>query len=186
MEIDAQFKKGDFIKYNLKDGEFVIFEGRRAKGEYSTMPRYTALLHYNPSHYHRNENNEFVDEPIMEVSIDGKSVTKTLDTLKEDYWWKLCTPTEKEKCLDIISQYGYIWDEETLSLIDRETGEVLRTLADPEVKYMGQTITVGAARQNETAIRSFVSANTPSSSYGNYSYGSSPYYHSRYNEYDYD
>ena len=170
MEIDAQFKKGDFIKYSLKEGEFVIFEGRKTKPQYSTLPRYTALLHYNPSHYHKDENNEFVDEPLMEVAINGKSVDKALDTLKEDYWWKLCTPSEKEKCLDIISQYGYIWDDETLSLIDRETGEVLRTLADPEVKYMGQTITVSAARQNETAIRSFVVANTPAYSYGNYSY----------------
>lgn len=135
------FNKGDFLKYDTKPGSFVIFEGLDLMTTYQYNKKYSVAVYFDPSKYCENENGVgWGVRPVLEVASPAKHCEKTVDTLVEDYFWKRCTETEKQEALLKLAEYGLLWDEEKLELINIETKNVVYKIISPKLEYNGDVI----------------------------------------------
>lgn len=141
METKRKFKKGDFLKYDTKPGAFAIFEGIDLLPTYSYTKQFSVVAFFDPRKYCQNENGVgWSSRPFLEISRDNKPCEKTIDTLEEDYFWKLCTETEKDMALATLEEYGYEWDEEQMALIDIKTKKIVHKIVVPKLEYNGAVI----------------------------------------------
>ena len=180
------FNKGDFVKYTSYNGskefKFGIFEGIDTSTTYSK--KYSLALFYDSNKYYSKLDDErgWGYKPSMEVATKDNPCSKTTDTLQEDSWWKLCTDEEKEYALQLLEDYGYAWNEETMEIIDLKTGEILHKIVTPKIEYNGEVIkpmeTVLRFKLKENVIKQNKKSST--SYYNNeYTYGYQGY---RYND----
>lgn len=139
------FNKGDFLKYTSYNGQdeskfaFAIFEGINLAPNFLYSKKLSLALFYDSFKYCQRDN-DWSCGPFLEFAQKNKRCEKTIDTLKEDYWWTICTPQEKEKAINILADYGLEWNEDLLSLVDMETGEIVYKIFSPKVEYNGEKI----------------------------------------------
>lgn len=176
------FNKGDFLKYTSYSAtgadvfRFGIFEGIDLEPSYQYTKKYSLAVFYDGRKYCQEKDGSGWDyRAVLEVTKNGKYCEKTIDTLCEDTWWAICTPEEKERAIRILALYGYEWNEELMSLIDTNTGEVVHKIIVPKLEYKGDTIKPIREDLKNKLKHSVISKNT---------YTASPYYHNRYGEYD--
>lgn len=140
------FNKGDFVKYEAySNGDkmtFGIFEGVDLTPDYQYTKKYSLVLYYDSKKYCSNLDNGvgWGYAPSLDIARDGKECEKSIDTLQEDNWWKLCTPHEKEEAIEVLARYGYEWNEELLALVDTSSGEVVHKIIVPKIEYNGEAI----------------------------------------------
>ena len=140
MKEYRRFRKGEFLTNTNKPGSFVIFEGIEEES-YSTMKKYSVIAAYDPSKYRENPSGSgWMTSPYLEVSTRATRCTQTVDGDTNSYWWRPCTPGEVEKAIKILSDYGYYWNEDLLSLIAKDTGEIVSTVVEPKLKYNGEVV----------------------------------------------
>lgn len=137
MEEFKVFEKGDFITETSKPGSFVIFEGINTSPSYKKL---SVIVNYEPSKYYKHDDGEYYTSPFFEIATNNSRCEKCLYDEKETYWFRLCTPLEKEKALEVLEEHGYKWDEETMSIIDIATGKVVRRVVEPKTKYSGEVV----------------------------------------------
>lgn len=134
------FKKGEFITNTNKPGSFAIFEGIECES-YGVTKKYSAIASYDPSKYRENPNGGgWASLPYLEVATKTTRCTTTVDGDTESFWWRPCTEEEIEKATDILQDYGYYWNDDLLSIISKDTGEIVRTIVEPKVEYNGDVI----------------------------------------------
>lgn len=131
-------KEGDFIKRDNRKGSFMIYEGRNISD--TCVKKLTLVCAYDPEKYMQTSTGGYDHVPYLDVANKRKPCGETIDTDKEDYWISLCTPTEKADAIEILEQYGYIWDEENMALVDMVTGEIIKRIVIPDNKYYGEII----------------------------------------------
>lgn len=131
------FKEGDFIKRDNRKGSFMIYEGKNISD--TCVKKLTVVCAYDPEKYMQTKCG-YDHVPHLEVPMKGKPCSETIDTDKEDYWISLCTPTEKADAIQILEEYGYIWDEENLALVDMVTGEIIKRIVIPDNTYYGEIV----------------------------------------------
>ena len=131
-------KEGDFIKRDNRKGSFMIYEGRNISD--TCVKKLTLVCAYDPEKYMQTTTGGYDHVPYLDVANKTKPCGETKDTDKEDYWISLCTPTEKADAIEILEQYGYIWDEENMALVDMVTGEIIKRIVIPDNKYYGEII----------------------------------------------
>ena len=134
---DKIFNAGDFLKRDSKRGSFMIYEGENISD--SSYKKMTLLCYFDPEKYMMTPMG-YHQVPNLEVSKRGKRCSETIDTEKEDYWVKVCSPKEKEEALKVLEEYGYEWNEELMALIDIATGAVVCKITKPDNTYYGQII----------------------------------------------
>lgn len=175
MEAKKKFEKGDFLKYDNKPGSFAIFEGVDLMPEYQYTKKFSVAAYFDPSKYCENENGVgWGTRPYLEVAKPNKPCEKTLDTLEEDFFWKVCTPIEKELALATLEEYGYAWDEENLAIIDQVTGKVVHKIIVPKLEYNGDVIKPISEEYKKQLKDYAISKNTYSCN--NYGYRQGGYY----------
>ena len=140
------FEKGDFVKYSTYSNSdkvtFGIFEGVDLEPQCQYAKKYSLVLYYDSNQYCPSTQYGGATEyrPTLNAPINHKPCAKTIDTVKEDNWWKLCTEEDKKKALEILESYGYEWNEELLALVDMESGEIVYKIVAPRLAYHGETI----------------------------------------------
>jgi hypothetical protein len=140
MKEFRKFKKGEFITNTNKPGSFAIFEGIEVES-YSTMKKFSAIAAYDPNKYRELPNGAgWATQPFLDVATKTKRCDTTVDGDTTSYWWRPCSEKEIEKAIDILHGYGYYWNEDLLSIIDKETGEVIRTVVEPKLEYHGEVV----------------------------------------------
>ena len=140
MKEYRKFKKGEFLTNTNKPGSFVIFEGIEDES-CSTMKKYSTLVSYDPSKYRENPNGGgWITSPYLDVSTNAIRCTQTVDGDTNSYWWRPCTQQEIEKAISILNDYGYYWNEDMLSIIAKDTGEIVSTVAEPKLEYNGEVV----------------------------------------------
>lgn len=138
MEEKQIFKQGDFIKRDNRKGSFMIYEGNNISD--TCVKKLTLVCAYEPEKYMRTSNGEYGHIPNLEVAYKTKRCSETIDTEKEDFWIKLCTPQEKLAAIKVLEEYGYVWDEKEMAMIDITTGEIIKRIVVPDNTYHGETI----------------------------------------------
>lgn len=136
-DTNRKFTQGDFLRKKNKKGSFMIYEGNNISE--SSYKRMTLICIYDPEKFVMGDMG-YEQKPTLEVANKQKPCTETIDTEEEDYWVAICTPEEKEEALNILSEYGLYWNEETLELTDMTTGEVVRKITVPDNTYHGEVI----------------------------------------------
>ena len=137
MTSSKKFSPGDFVTFSNKKGAFAIYEG--VDTSTSTYKKLTVILAYDPSKYTKTEDG-YQMIPFMEVSSKNSPCEKTLDTDEDSYWTRRCTEEEIEKALEVMRNYGYLWDKENLAVVSIDSGEVIAKVHLPKVEYKGQII----------------------------------------------
>lgn len=188
-ETNKTFNKGDFIKYTVYNGStvnkvtFGIFEGIDLAPEFQYTKKYSLAAYYDSWKYSSNINNGagWGYAPFLEIAMDDKPCEKTIDTLKEDSWWKLCTQEEKQNAIAILAAYGYEWNEELLAIVDTNTGEIVHKIIVPKLEYNGEIIKP-ICKEFKNKLRSSlvkktnVAAATPCYRGNPYAHSCDPYY----------
>jgi hypothetical protein len=136
----AKFEVGDFLKKDNKKGSFMIYEGNDLNTN-STFKKLSLLCYYDPESFKQNNIGVYEYQPILEVEDKNSPCSTTIDTDAEDFWVKKCSDLEKNAAIKILfDHYGLLWNEETLELIDAESGEVIRKIVVPDNTYYGQIV----------------------------------------------
>ena len=133
------FEKGDFVTNPNKPGSFAIFEGIECES-YSSLKKYSAIAAYDPSKFQEITKGNWETLPYLEVATKTTRCSTKIDGDAPSYWFRLCTEKEKENALNVLQDYGYYWNEDLLSIISKDTGEIIRTIADPKIEYNGNVI----------------------------------------------
>lgn len=133
------FEPGDFLTYDNKPGSFAIFEGIEQPSN-TTTRKFSVLASYDPSKYREHEDGAWRSSPFIEVATRDTRCSQLVENACESFWWRVCTEAEKEKAIDILQQYGYYWNEDLLSIISKDTGEIIRTVAKPTLEYHGEIV----------------------------------------------
>jgi len=175
MEGKRKFERGDFLKYENKPGSFAIFEGVDLMPTYQYTKKLSVVAFFDPSKYCEGENGcGWGSRPFLEIARDNKPCEKTVDTFEEDYFWKVCTPNEKEMALATLEEYGYEWDEEKLALIDKFTNKIIHKIIVPKLEYDG-TIIKPMSQNHKKCLKDYITTKN-SYSYGSYGYQQYGYY----------
>ena len=132
-----KFKPGDFVTFSNKKGAFAIYEGVDIST--SSYKKLTVILAYDPSKYTQTEEG-YKMIPTMETSTKHATCEKTLDTDESCYWTRKCTAEEIEEALEVMRNYGYLWDEENLAVVAIDSGDIITKVCLPKVEYKGQII----------------------------------------------
>ena len=74
------------------------------------------------------------------MATKNKTCEKTIDTDESCYWTRKCNAEEIEAALRTMKEYGLIWDEENLSVLDEDSKKVLAKVRIPTIEYKGQII----------------------------------------------
>ena len=133
---DKQFKPGDFITFQNKPGAFAIYEGNDIS---TTYKRYSLVLSYNPKKYVETSEG-YQTKPMLEYSTMKEDCNDTIEDDHETYWSRLCTTSEKENATRFLEEHGYSWDETTLTLMDKNTGQIITKVKQPKWEYNGEII----------------------------------------------
>lgn len=134
------FQKGEFITNTNKPTSFAIFEGIEMES-YGVNKKYSVIAAYDPSKYRELPNGGgWASQPYLEVATSTTRCEQTVDGDTESYWWKPCTPEQKEKAIATLEDYGYHWNEELMAIVDKETGEIVRTIVVPKLEYHGEVV----------------------------------------------
>ena len=115
----------------------MIYEGNNISD--TCVKKMTLVCAYDPEKYMQTEMG-YDHVPYLDVSTKKHRCADTIDTEKEDFWIKLCTPSEKEEAINVLKEYGYVWDEENLAMVDILTGEIVKRIIIPDNKYYGEII----------------------------------------------
>jgi len=176
METSRTFNPGDFVKRSNRKGSFMIYEGKDVSNTYAK--KLTLAVAYDPEKYMQKPNSygyEYV--PYLDEPKNGQACETTIDTDKEDNWISLCTQEEKEEAIEILEQYGYVWDEENLALVDMVTGEIIKKIYVPDNKYHGETIKPITNNSKDVLKKFCIDKNKKTySSYYNHNYQCSDYW----------
>ena len=132
-----KFERGDFLKKDTKKGSFMIYEGNNISD--TSYKKMTVICYYDPESFQMGPIG-YEPRPKLEVGTKIHPCTITLDTEEEDFWIKACTPNEKAAAIEVLKRHGLFWNEETLELVDIESGEVVRRVIIPDDKYYGEII----------------------------------------------
>lgn len=135
------FNKGDFIKNINKPKAFGIFEGIDLDPSMKYSKKYSLVVYFDPSKYCKDEDGPgWSSRPVLDITQNGVPCEKTIDTLKEDYSWRVCNDEEKQQAIEKLEEYNLYWDEEIMSLVDKESGEILHKMIIPKLEYHGEVI----------------------------------------------
>lgn len=137
---NVKFEKGDFITWINKPNCFGIFEGIDLTPSYQYSKKYSLALFFDPNKYAQNDNGTYDNKPNLDISVGERRCEKTIDTDSEDYWWHKLTPIQYENAIATLEEWGYRWDEKTLSLIEIETGEIIKQIVIPKIEYNGEVV----------------------------------------------
>jgi hypothetical protein len=132
-----KFERGDFLKKDTKKGSFMIYEGNNISD--TSYKKMTVICYYDPESFQMGPIG-YEPRPKLEIGTKIHPCTMTLDTEEEDFWIKACTPNEKAAAIEVLKRHGLFWNEETLELVDIESGEVVRRVIIPDNKYYGEII----------------------------------------------
>lgn len=132
-----KFERGDFLRKDNKKGSFMIYEGNNLSE--TNYKRMTVICFYDPEAFQMGPIG-YESVPKLEVATKVSHCPTTIDTDEEDFWVKICTPNEKAAALEILKKHGLFWNEETLELVDIESGEVIKRVTVPDNKYYGEII----------------------------------------------
>ena len=135
-----KFIPGDFITNSNKPGSFAIFEGIESESISSTYKKYSVIAYYDPRKYMELPDGSWGSIPNMDVATSTTRCDQLVDGDSDSFWWSVCTPQEKERALGILEDYGYYWNEDLLSIIDKKTGEIVRNIIQPKIEYNGETV----------------------------------------------
>lgn len=186
------FEKGDFLKYySYQENEyglaFAIFEGKEIETSYTYVKKYSLVLFFDP-HKYTQEGNEidghgYSYKKYLTVATKEQPCQKQIDTLKEDSWWKICTPQEKQEAIQKLLTLGLQWDENNLQLIDITSGEVIYQIIVPKIQYNGNKIKP-INNNLKSKLKNFITSKVKKTYYPNHNndYG---YYHYPNNYVDY-
>ena len=164
------FRKGEFITYTNKPGSFAIFEGIEDDRSDSAK-KYSVIVFYDPKKYCESSNgNGWTIMPFMEVATSKTRCTQKAECF-ESSWWRPCTKKEKERALDTLQEYGYYWNEELKSIINKDTGEILRKIIEPKLDYNGDVV-----KPISSEMRTLLKKVCDEITEKEYSYQSSQYY----------
>lgn len=181
MAVLKTFQKGDFIKYDYKALSFGIFDGEDLMPEFNYAKKYTLALYYDPSKYCQNDDGSgWGSRPVLEVSSFGKHCEKTVDTDKEDNFWKLCSEEEKELALKKMAEYGLRWDEKKLEIIDIGTEKVLYRIKVPKLEYHGEEVKPISKKLKGKLKKYIMGKNKVATTYPNSRYAYGGYYEDYY------
>lgn len=180
------FEKGEFIRYINKPTSFGIFEGIDLDPTMKYAKKWSMVLFFDPSKYCQNEDGGgYSSKPVLEVAKGANPCPKTIDTDKEDYSWRICTPTEKKECIEKLAEFGLEWDEENMELVDIMTREILHKVFIPKIEYNGEIVKPVCHEFKKIMKKYVIAENKPTyTNYGGYTGCHSPYYNGRYSEYD--
>lgn len=173
-----KFEKGMFLTKSYNKGNFIIFEGLDISTSYSK--KYSILAMYDPHKYCRKDETSYDYEykEYIETATSEKRCSETLSDDKETSWIRKCTDEEKNEAINKLHEFGYDWSDELMSLIDMETGEIIRKIPIVLNEYNGEIIHP-LTRNKKNLLYDYVEAtNNPQSKYPH-----SPYYSKRYNNY---
>ena len=178
------FQKGDFIKYDYKKESFGIFEGVDLEPSYQYTKKLSLACFYDPLKYAENTDGigGWSSRPVLEVAKVNKPCDKTIDTVKEDSWWKLCNEEEKEQALKRLAYYGYEWDEKNLQIINAETKQVIYKIISPKLEYNDEEIKPITEESKTLLKQAVISKNSYSRSYGGGGYYQGGYYGNGYRD----
>ena len=137
MTTNNKFNPGDFVTFSNKKGSFAIYEGVDAST--TSYKKLTVLLYYDPSKYTQTDEG-YKMIPFMETSKKNKPCEKTVDTDENSYWTRRCTAEEIDEALEVMREYGYLWDEENLAVVAADSGDVITKIRLPKIEYKGQVI----------------------------------------------
>jgi hypothetical protein len=132
-----KFKRGDFLRKDNKKGSFMIYEGNNLSD--TSYKRMTVICYYDPEAFQMGPIG-YEPKPKLEVATKLHPCSITVDTEEEDFWVKVCSPAEKQAAIDVLKKHGLFWNEETLELVDIESGEIVRKVIIPDNKYYGEII----------------------------------------------
>lgn len=175
----AEFKKGEFIKLNSDPRSFFIYEGiETTPYPQSYYKRYSVILHYDPFKYVKI-GDEWEQRPNLSVATEDKPLERHIESNMDGSTYSCLSQSEKEEALRVLKTYGYIWDEENLTL-KRSDGTVVKVIKSPKIEYLGDE--VRPMKHNKRKLLSKVcSSLTRASSY----YGSNYYPSQTMHGYDY-
>jgi hypothetical protein len=138
-EVKRAFRRGEFVTNANKPGSFAIFEGIKIETN-SVFDKYSVIVAYDPNKYRELPSGGWASQPYLDVATSTTRCEQSVDGDTSSSWWRPCTEREVEAAIEILESYGYHWDEESLSIIDTTTGEVVRTVITPEAKYNGEIV----------------------------------------------
>lgn len=174
INIEMEFKKGDFIKnksyYTDNVLKFAIFEGTDLAKDYVYLKKYSLALFYSPKKYVSTPEYSGYKE-VFEIATKDKKCNETVDTAIETAWWTICTEEEKKEAIEIINKHGYDWNEELMSIVDIETREIIYHIPIPKIEYNGELIIPNNKLKNK--LKKYImdkskTSNHAASSYQNY------------------
>ena len=139
-KIKRQFEKGEFITNTNKPGSFAIFEGVECDSQSSYYKKYSVIAYYDPAKYRELPGGNWGTVPHLDVATRTTRCEQSVDGDTESYWWRPCTPREKERAIDILQQYGYYWNEDLTAIVAKDTGEIVRTIVEPKLQYNGEVV----------------------------------------------
>lgn len=136
-----EFKPGDFIRKCYDKEHFLIYEGEdKSLSQY--YKKFSVALEYDPKTNGQWDSSlgKFRYEPIL--LFNGKNGSLTIDTNEPNYAYELLPSEDKARALEVLSQYGYYWDESAMTLCDTSSGEIMFKIAKPNIEYHGELIHV--------------------------------------------
>ena len=141
MSENYTIRPGDFLIstncYN-DNKAYAIFEGKEVNSTTcpSAKPDYTLLIHYESKPYSYS-GFPHDREPHLEVATKTTPCSHKIYIIENSTMWRKCTEEEKEDLLAILEDNGYIWNEDTWSLVDAGTGEIINSIIKPKLVYNG-------------------------------------------------
>ena len=175
------FKKGDFITWSNKPNSFAIYEGNPTSIG-SSLQNYSLIVFYDPSKYVKLEDGTYGNKPVLEIGTPDKPCEKKCDTNRDNYWWTKCNTTQQKRAEEVLASFNLLWDNETSSLIDTSSGEIIRKIATPKNEYHGEVIKP-IMKAFKEKLSKFVNPQTTTQNY-NYPYNNWGY-SENWDEYDY-
>lgn len=142
----VKLKPGDFVTHTNRPGTFGIYEGyNKSRDNNCFFNQYSLALYFEPNKFQSTPSG-YKEAPSLEINSLTTTCKKTIDTESENYWWKKLTKTQRIEADEKLKEYGFMWDDETLSLIVIETGEIIYQYKDndndalPTPMYNGEVI----------------------------------------------
>lgn len=181
------FEKGDFVKNKSNDGHFYIYVGNKVKrNEYYYSETYSVALEYEDRHYTKKEDGTYAYEP--KLKFNGKDGILSIDYDNDKWVYDKMSESEKNEAIKKLENFGYSWDDETHTLYDIDSGEIIFQIKQPSLEYHHElvrlinqdrmTILIESCQPKETTTNSYGSGYGSYPSYGaNYAYDDDDYYY---------
>ena len=142
-----KFNKGDFVKLNTYascdegDFSFGIYEGIDLNPNVKYSKMRSLALFYNHKKYDKYDSEVgYVYKKVLSYCHNGIKCERGIWTDKEDSSWSLCTEEEMERAIKTLEEHGFLWNKDTLELINKDTKEVVYKIIVPKNEYDGREI----------------------------------------------